>query len=213
MNYKVYQLIPISMAELHRLPLFMRGNESFRSAISTDQKSAHQENLLYFLAVLQHLKLDILPLTWQPGLNELGYSLSGNVNQSMMTAQSGLAFKRIDAFDMYQSLASELMVACSPAIRAHPNINEPDGICWELKQNEADTLATAIPVLVHPKAPFGNLGQFMKTPAGIALSLSSKFTICQDIAGAVQALHSSRKIFAFIMVWQEKYATYLRMSS
>ena len=177
-----------------QLPVFLRGHTTFRSACSiTYSRSSdlgHDKSLIYFLATLQQFGVDILPITWQPALDELGFGASAHVNQSIINVQSSLAFKRIASNTSYKALLLEVIISSTPKVRGHPNVNALEGVCWEVRAQSLGKLFDAVPVLVYQKASFGNLRDLMRNKIGQRLSFALKLQICLDIAMALETLHS-----------------------
>ena len=179
---------------MYRVPLPFRpnlsaqseGNDSEQSSVST---SDHNKNLPYFLSVLQHLGVDILPITWQPALDELGRGKFTLVNQSLINIQMSLAFKRSGANSMYENLISEVAILSIPNIREHPNVNPLVGVCWEVMISRT-ALPDVRPVLVFPKAQKGSLKTFMAGEEGRKLELHQMHHICLEIAQGLEALHA-----------------------
>jgi hypothetical protein len=107
--------------------------------------------LSIFLTVLQHLQVGVLPITWQPGLEELGQGSSATVNQSLIDRSLGFAFKRTSITTSFQVWISEICIMSIPQIKANPNIQRLEEICWETSQMKHDS-QKVWPVLVSPKA-------------------------------------------------------------
>ena len=176
------------------LPAFYRGDSVFHSAtfdprdhITSYQE--HYENLAYFLTFVQYFQVNIIPITWQPALDDLGRGTSAVVTQSMIHAQLDFAFKRTDLNSAYLTLISEVAILSLPEIREHANINLLKGICWEIRDRGSDVTPAVWPVLVYAKAEFGDLRKLMKSDVGMNLSLRQRLDLCVDIAHAVDKLH------------------------
>jgi hypothetical protein len=150
-----------------------------------------QSDLIAFLSVVQKYKVDFLPITWQPALNNLGQGASGTISQSTLATDISLAFKRFDYSDSgdtdnaFFPIISEVLILSQPTVRSHPNIVNLEGVCWEIKPNTEK----AIPVLVFEKAAW-DLQQFMNVREGMAMTANDRVKICADIGSAIMALHA-----------------------
>ncbi|RDW60752.1 hypothetical protein BP6252_12135 [Coleophoma cylindrospora] len=176
-------------------PSFQRGPNKFSSASVKPgrEDTRHTENLAYFIAVLQHMKVDILPITWQPGLEGLGVGNSAIVNQSLVNISLSFAFKRTSLTTNFRVLISEVAILSIPRIKAHPNIHSLEGVCWETTKFH-DNTRKVWPVLVSPKAELGDLKSFMKKGRGRSLMLQQRLGICLEIAQALQTMHECNVI-------------------
>src|SRR5437763_15919274 len=107
-------------SDSYSLPSYERNFSTFSSAApvfkySNPDRDRHSD-LITFLSTLQERDIDILPITWQPTLEDLGRGGTGVVNQSLLTAKASFAFKRIgssakglsveDRADAYRALIS-----------------------------------------------------------------------------------------------------------
>lgn len=162
------------------------------SVIENDESGVDcHADLISFLSVLQGCGVELLPITWQPALELLGAGATSRVSQSQVHRQLSFAYKRMktsglqDVGSAYQHAISEVRALTMPRVRAHPNVVNLEGVCWE-------TLGMmAVPVLVFPKAEYGNLRTFMESGPGQALPLRGRKSMCTDIANALMALHES----------------------
>lgn len=96
----------------------------------------------------------------------------------------------------FRSLICEILILKSPTVRDHPNINQLEGIAWEI-QNDA-----VWPVLVFPKANAGSLEDLIKSPEGKEAPFEAKLRLCIDVALALHTLHKSSSLTA---PFQNKY--------
>jgi len=182
------------MASSGALQTYRRGDSIFQSATFTlaehlNFHARHHESLLYFLTVTQHYKIDIIPITWQSALDDLGRGAYAVVNQSMINAQLNFAFKRTDLDATYAILISEVAILSQPHIREHPNINALEGFCWEIRDQGPRNIPAVWPVLIQTKAEFGDFRKYLRTDAGMKSSLRQKLAWCLDIAQALETLH------------------------
>jgi hypothetical protein len=168
---------------------------------------ADYTSLASFLALVYAVKLDILPITWQPQLGGLGAGASGVVNQSFIHLRMSLAFKRykytlpaipagksgagaeetrLQLRDAFRSFATEIRILKEPWIRRLDNILDLIGICFEVKHSDG----ILWPVLVFEKAPFGSLRQFMDSEMGGMSTREVKLSLCRDLLHAVATMHA-----------------------
>lgn len=151
----------------------------------------YHADLISFLGVVQGCGVELLPITWQPALSLLGVGVTSRVSQSQVHRQLSFAYKRMratglqDVGSAYQYAISEVRALTMPRVRAHPNVVDLEGVCWEIIGT------TAIPVLVFPKAEYGNLRAFMESEPGQSLPLCGRKSLCVDIANALMVLHES----------------------
>ena len=165
-------------------------SECFDSLQQYTPPPNHHNNLPYFLTVLQHLDVDILPITWQPALDSLGRGKFTFVNQSLVNVRTSFAFKRSGAKFLYEDLLKEISILKIPRIRDHPNVNTLVGVCWEISVDPRLALPDVRPVLVFPKAHGGSLKTFMAGKEGAKLELHEILCICLEVCQAMEVLHS-----------------------
>jgi len=168
-------------------------------------------DLVAFLSIVQKCNVDVLPITWQPALSNLGQGSTGTISQSTFNKEMPLAFKRLhedkDANSRESEmdllpLMSEVLILSQPPLQSHPNIVNLEGICWEIKPRTEN----AVPVLVFEKAAW-DLQQFMSASEGINMSIDNRLKICAEIGSALMALHtyglSLLCIFGFAgLIWK-----------
>jgi hypothetical protein len=93
-------------------------------------------------------------------------------------------------------MISEILALESPHVRAHPNVVDLEGICWEVKEG------VVLPVLVFPKAELGDLRSLMQSQQGSGLAFDAHVNLCVDIAKGVTVLHDSgRMSWHSILYW------------
>ncbi|KAJ6258543.1 hypothetical protein Dda_6587 [Drechslerella dactyloides] len=171
------------------------GSASFSASLANELTDSN--DLLDFLAVVQHRRIDLLPFQWEVG-ESLGQGGTANISSggSVETSQGhnlSFAFKRFqregagykkDASKVYQALLSEVYILGHPVVRQHPNVNALQGVCWDVVYGEP------WPVLVFKKTEYGDLKRFMKTPEGRGLSFTDKINLCWDIGNAIELMHA-----------------------
>jgi hypothetical protein len=152
-----------------------------------------RHDFLTFLGIAQSLKIDFLPITWQPALDTVGQGGTAEIRQALINLQTSFAFKRListrpaEEAKNFQALIAEISVLGQPSIRDHPNIITLEGICWDIILETEKVW----PVLVFEKARLGDLLAFMEQGAGKKLSLEDRLQLCVDIATAVADMHSN----------------------
>ncbi|KAI1109889.1 kinase-like domain-containing protein [Nemania sp. NC0429] len=166
-------------------------------------------NLVTFLAVLQYLEVPTLSITWDSEKKPIGGGRTGRIAESSLKADSGLAFKRIgdeekarDAGnEIFLPLIKEIAILRHRHIDGHPNINELQGISWDItpKSHTADETAGLTrredafniwPVLVFQKSEYGDLHQFATSPEGRKLSISDRLQLCVDVGNVLATMQS-----------------------
>ena len=171
----------------------------FSNAVSLEVSSTNvQIDLISVLSVAQQYKVDFLPITWLHALGPLGRGATAEISQSLISIQTGFAFKRSysptaatsytphEVDTSLRTLVSELLVLENPLIRCHPNIIDLQGICWEVKADSEDVW----PVLVFERAQLGDLQMFMDSEDGRNSSFDTRIELCIGIAKAIMIMHS-----------------------
>lgn len=176
---------------------FWRSGILCRSAAPAEPvRPDHLYDFITFLAVLQNLKIDFLPVTWQPALDTVGMGATAEIRQLLINLQMSFAFKRFRRFrrgisgdeSTFQALISEVSVLGHSSIRGNPNVIHLEGVCWDVSpENER-----IWPVLVFEKTQYGDLDNFLKSDAGRMTSFQDRMSLCADVAAAVIIMHSCR---------------------
>lgn len=155
-------------------------------------------DFLDFLRVAQTLKIDFLPLTWQPALESAGEGGTATICQALMNIQLAFAFKHlkrpqstIEEVRNWHALIAEISILGHPAIRQHPSVVSIEGICWDVDASGEKVW----PVLISEKTRCGDLKRFMTTGAGKELSIKARLDILFDVAYAVRDLHAYSESF------------------
>jgi hypothetical protein len=169
------------------------------AAPAKDIATDSQCNFLSFLGIAQSLKIDFLPITWQPALDIIGQGGTAEIRQAMVNLQMNFAFKRLASPErvqlersearIFRSFIAEILVLSHPSVRDHPNVIRLEGICWDVVAGGEKVW----PVLVFEKARNGDLLTFMGQAEGRSLTMVERLNICVDIAIAVMHMHSSSK--------------------
>lgn len=169
-------------------------------------------NFVTFLATVQKFQVPLLHMTWQSHRKLLGKGATSQINEAQTSLESSFAFKRIPntqkedwlEADIYQQLITEISILRHPAFRAHPNVVELQGVCWDIDQIQnlhrakegRETISGGFsvwPVLVFETSKFGDLYQFAVSPPGRSLDTSQRLNICIDIGLAIADMQSYRE--------------------
>jgi hypothetical protein len=183
------------------LPIFSRENSTFSSTAPQELFPTEEPfDLIDFMSVAQRRMVDFLPITWQPALEAIGGGGSADISQSLINLRTSFAFKRLvrrrnrrNNINL-QVLISEILVLQSEPIRAHPNIVNLLGICWEF---EAESGSIA-PVLVFPKAHLGDLQTYMSTERRKTIGFETRLGLSIHIAQAIATLHDCSEHFSIM---------------
>lgn len=169
------------------------------AAPAKDVATDSQCDFLSFLGIAQSLKIDFLPITWQPALDIIGQGGTAGIRQAMVNLQMSFAFKRLPSTEgiqsergvarIFRAFIAEMSVLSHPSVRDHPNVIRLEGICWDMVSGGEKVW----PVLVFEKARNGDLFTFMGQAEGRSLTMVERLNICADIAMAVIHMHSSSK--------------------
>ena len=167
--------------------------KTHQSAGSTSDKNY---DFVDFLGAAQILKIDFLPITWQPALDKVGEGGTAEIRQALVNIQTTFAFKHLkhprssmEEARNLRALTAEISILGHPTVRAHPNIASIEGICWDVVFGGEKVW----PVLVFEKTKSGDLGSFMTTGIGRHLHFKERLDMLYDIALAVRDLHTIGK--------------------
>ena len=170
---------------------YTRSGEIHQSASSTSNK---EYDFLDFLGVAQSLKIDFLPIIWQPALDKVGEGDTAEIHQALINTQMTFAFKHLkrprSAMEKTQNLLAliaEISILGHPAIRYHPNVASIEGICWDIVDGGKEVW----PVLVFEKTRYGDLNRFMTSGPGKELDSKHRLDMLFDVALAVRDLHAT----------------------
>jgi hypothetical protein len=137
------------------------------------------------LGIAQDMHVDFLPITYQAALGAVGAGATGDIQQSFVNSEFNLAFKRIWHGHI---LLNEMIILSHAPLRSHPHIVGLEGMSWEVAVD-----GDVRPVLVFEKSPLGDLYRFMGTGVGMRLSFAERWSLCTQIATAMNDLHEARK--------------------
>lgn len=149
------------------------------------------------LSLANQLGIDILPISWMPGLGSVGQGATGQVYQSRVDLSTEFVFKRslpspgTDNSDLarYKAIISEMVILKHAPIRDHSNIIDLIGLGWDINLRDE----VVWPVLIFPKASFGNLQQFLGTAEGEQISFQTRIEFCIDMLLGLLTMHSHSK--------------------
>jgi hypothetical protein len=186
------------MAGKQVLPFFMRAGRVVQlpSPTNANDRDFHFD-LLSFISIVDKFKVDLVQLTWQPALVELGRGGTSTVQQAQIDSKFNLAFKRSTEWTderfadtkqqenaRYKAITYELIAL--ELLSSHPNVIDLLGITWE---TEAQT-EQIWPVLLTQRSEQGNMAEFLSSKMGKDLDTKVKLGLCADIARACQAMHA-----------------------
>ena len=159
---------------------------------SADSISDQEYDFLDFLGVAQSLKIDFLPITWQPALDKVGEGGTAVIYQALINIQATFTFKRLKPprsamkeSRNLRALIAEISILGHPAIRYHPNVANIEGICWDVVDGGEEVW----PVLMLEKTRCGDLNRFMTSGPGKELDSKNRLDMLFDVALAVSDLH------------------------
>lgn len=147
------------------------------------------------LALAQKLRIEFLPITWQPALQGIGLGATAEIRQSLINLQMSFAFKRItprnylvsDETDLMRKLFAEILVLGHPSIYGHPNVMRLEGVCWDVSEEDEKVW----PVLVFEKSQYGDLEWFVNSGQGKTVPLEQRLKLCAAIVNAIMEMHSN----------------------
>lgn len=194
---------------------YTRSGQTGQSAGSISNQE-HKYDFLDFLGVAQSLKIDFLPITWQPGLEQVGEGGTAKIRQALIDIRMTFAFKRLkhplhgeQESRNLRALVAEISILGHPAVRPHPNIITLEGICWDV----IDGGEKVWPVLVFEKTSCGDLNMFMTSGPGRELNLQERLDILFDIALAIKDLHTIGNFLKSLLLVEYEYTKYQRRHS
>src|SRR5271156_5639544 len=175
---------------------------SLLDSISEAGSPGHHQNFIKFLQYATALRLNILPLTWEPALEALGHDgATARVNQSFANLETTFVYKRFkpEVTDhrlseaqfrelQYTAMINELIILARPEIGDHNSIVRFVGICFELSPNAVEVW----PVIVLLKATRGDLATYMSQNESLGPARLLRF--CGEIAKGVHTVHQYGKL-------------------
>jgi hypothetical protein len=185
------------------LPHFYRDGYSVESSSCTESnnKDFHFD-FLSFISIAVKLGVDLVAITWQPGLAVLGAGATSTVQQAQVDAKLNLAFKRSfewsadETFNSqkqgtarFKALIFELIAL--ELLRSHPNVINLVGVTWEV---DAQT-ENVWPVLLSERSTLGSLASYLDSAGGKEPPFETRLKLCGDIASACIAMHGLGRSF------------------
>ena len=153
-------------------------------------------DLITFLAVIQKLQIDILPITWQAARQPIAIGATGQINEALINLHTSFAFKcvsnrqkeRESEEAIIQVLINEVTVLGHKSIQTHPNIVKLQGICWDVTSNNKGN-DKVWPVLVFKKTQYEDLYNLAMLPVGRELCFAERLKLCVDVGIAIWDMH------------------------
>lgn len=151
-----------------------------------------QTDFLDVLATASNSNIPFLPIIWQVARASVGIGGTSSIRQAPIDIQSDLAFKLVkddekalsSRSDILALIRNEIKILSYPLLRAHPNIVDVLGLCWDIPDND-----TVWPVLVFEKSYFGDLHRFAGLPIWKELGIKDRLKVCLDIGNALAEMH------------------------
>jgi len=170
-------------------------------SIESTQIANAPYDLITFLAVIQKLGIDILPITWQAARQPIGIGATGRINEALINLHTSFAFKcvsdrqkeRETKEGVIQALINEVTVLGHESIRNHSNIVELQGICWDVASDDTGD-DKVWPVLVFKKAQYEDLYYFAMQLVGRELCFAERLKLCIDVGTAILDMHSNSRL-------------------
>ncbi len=155
-------------------------------------------DFLDVLVAMSNLELPSLPIVWQKVRASIGLGASSSVRQAPIDLQTNLAFKLVKDIrkasgshdEIFALVRNEIVMLCHPHLRAHRNIVDLLGVCWDIPGNDI-----VWPTLVMEKSHFGDLTHFVKLPIWQELVVADRIGICVDIGNALAEMHVCSECF------------------
>ena len=157
---------------------------------SAGSTSAKRYDFLDFLGVAQSMRIDFLPILWQPAL--IGKGGTAEIRQGIVYIEKTFAFKQMkkaqspmEDAQCLCALIAEVSILSRYEISRHKNIVNIEGICWDVEPGGEKVW----PVLVFEKAPYGDLNKFMTFGVGGELDIEKRLGVLIDVALAIRDMH------------------------
>lgn len=154
-----------------------------------------------FLGSAQLLSVDLLPITWNPALEDAGAGATATLHERSISRNLSLVFKRVEPSnfpyytekdiedEVYRTLTAEIATARHPDVVKSDYLAHLEGVCWDIERD-----GNVWPVLVYEKARYGSLKSIVESPRTVAptmLGVTAKLRICTHIARGLATLHHS----------------------
>jgi hypothetical protein len=174
------------MDSLADLSDFLVHSQIDRSS-TISSKAEHADSILTFLAVAQTQSVDFLPISAQRLLGSVGRGASGDILQSSIVKQLGLAFKEFSVLPgshetLMKSMIREIRILQHRPIQSCTNIINLEGICWKFDGSDVGIS----PVLVY------RLGRSLASHlAETPTPFDTRLQYVKDIGNGLMVLHAS----------------------
>lgn len=163
-------------------------------SISNPHHREISDNILSFLALVQHFRIQFLEITWQSVRPEIGRGGTSKITEALANLSVSFAFKRFTnqehehdeqtEAELYRTFSNKVIVLSQEWARQHPNIVQLEGICWEVCSDNR-----VLPVLVFEKSQLGDLFSFIRSPFGRTLDMQRRFQLCCEVGKTVTDMH------------------------
>lgn len=179
-------------SEMADFSILMQRNFSSVDTLGSHPAAA-PDTFLSFLANAQALEVPILPITLQSAQKAIKIGGTARIEEAQANALTNVASKCIKESEkrerteaeIFQLLTAELIVLGHERIRAHENVIQLQGICWDV------TLDHGVwPVLVFRKSALGDLSDFMESKEERALNIHQRAELGFGIGDAIVDMHS-----------------------
>jgi Protein tyrosine and serine/threonine kinase len=155
-----------------------------------DAVSTGHHDLISFLGLMQKAGVDLLPIKWQPALENLGTGGSACISQALVNVRTNFAFKRLffegrNTETCFERLGKEALILRHVYLINHVHLIRLEAYCCEILK-EPERIS---PVLIFEKFPLGNLQAFLLSEESRNITFSERLGFCADIADALAALH------------------------
>jgi len=199
LSYDALSASPSEISGAFALPLLQRPAASGQPLCINAPSQTLSHLCLSFLALIQHLDVDFLPIGWHSALAGARRGGTAQLHQMAIDCQSAFAFKRLLPLRGEQGekdwlmLQTEVSVLGQPAVLGCKNIVAIEGLTWHISRETTQPW----PVLVFEKAGWGDLMSFVERGPGGEMDLSARLDLCAHVLAAVTVLHETRKLIAF----------------
>ncbi|KAI0966952.1 hypothetical protein F4678DRAFT_447808 [Xylaria arbuscula] len=171
------------------------------------QLNDHHLNFWAFLGYCQKLDVPLLPMSWHPGLGDIGRGGQGQVQESFYRRTFGWAYKRFkpsrillemrqfntpysqrrvlrELRGIYRAGIAEIKALTKPEIRECPYVVDLEGVAWEMLLPEI-----YIPVLIFERSLIGSLKEFIISARASNSTFATRYELCENIAIGLYWLH------------------------
>lgn len=191
-----FNLMSLTQDSLPPPPDFAQWSDlSYPQGTEEPSSDAHA-NLIYFLGACQALNVDLVPITWQPALADLGEGGQATIRQAHSLVDWSFAFRQFRPVDAeasdearpqaYHALIREVSILKHPEIRENPCALTLEGVCWDVSREDE-----VWPVLIFEKSRHGNLREFLGSSTGRQANLEDIMSLWFDVATTIMYMHAA----------------------